>query len=70
MNKFPHHATVPHTARQVRIAGHNVLGMWHLHKKWCVENIGYKGEQWTYKNGGHFYFADEKDMMLFLLRWL
>ena len=69
MNKFPHHATVPHTTHLVEIAGHNAVGMWHLHKTWCEAYIGPIHEQWSYTHGGNFYFAKEQDVTLFLLRW-
>jgi hypothetical protein len=67
--KFPHHTTVPHGTFKVNIGGHTVPAMYYSHKQWCVEHVGYKGERWDYKQGGHFYFADEKDMTLFLLKW-
>ena len=69
MNKFPHHASVQHTTRRVKIAGHYVMGMWHLHKTWCEAYVGCRGEHWDYTNSGHFYFEKEQDRTLFLLRW-
>jgi len=35
---------------------------------WCKENFGKSGARWFEKNG-QFYFKDEKDMTMFILRW-
>jgi len=35
---------------------------------WCIEHFGKEGSRWFEKNG-KFYFKDEKDMTMFILRW-
>lgn len=35
---------------------------------WCHENLGKSGSRWFEKEK-KFYFKDEKDMTLFVLRW-
>jgi hypothetical protein len=46
--------------------------------RWCVEQFGPEGDRWcmvvagTYFASGHFNefkFADDRDLMLFILRW-
>lgn len=36
--------------------------------EWCTEHFGKSGTRWFEKKG-KFYFKDEKDMTLFILRW-
>ena len=36
--------------------------------EWCHENFGKSGARWFEKKK-KFYFKDEKDMTLFILRW-
>ncbi len=35
---------------------------------WCKEYFGNSGSRW-FEKGQKFYFKDEKDMTLFILRW-
>jgi hypothetical protein len=35
---------------------------------WCREHFGKSGAKWFEKNG-QFYFKDERDMSMFILRW-
>lgn len=35
---------------------------------WCQENFGKSGHRWFEKNK-KFYFKDERDMSMFILRW-
>ena len=35
---------------------------------WCKENLGKSGSRWFEKEHS-FYFKDEKDMTMFILRW-
>lgn len=35
---------------------------------WCEENLGKSGSRWFEKDS-KFYFKDEKDMSMFILRW-
>ena len=35
---------------------------------WCEENLGKSGSRWFEKNR-KFYFKNEKDMTIFILRW-
>lgn len=35
---------------------------------WCQEQFGRSGARWFGKDG-KFYFKDEKDMSMFILRW-
>lgn len=38
--------------------------------RWCVEQFGPEGSRWTARVSPHrFEFADERDLMLFILRW-
>jgi len=36
--------------------------------EWCVDHFKKAGARWFEKKG-RFYFRDEKDMTLFILRW-
>ena len=36
--------------------------------EWCKEHFGKSGSRWFEKNK-KFYFKDEKDMSMFILRW-
>lgn len=36
--------------------------------EWCKNQFGKSGSRWFEKDG-KFYFKDEKDMSLFILRW-
>jgi len=36
--------------------------------KWCKENLGISGTRWFEKQG-KFYFKEEKDLTIFVLRW-
>ena len=42
------------------------FGAWANRIEWCQQNC--KGP-WQYKGKGSFIFCDEKDYMLFLLKW-
>ncbi len=35
---------------------------------WCCEKFGKGGSKWFEKNG-QFYFKDDRDMSMFILRW-
>lgn len=37
-------------------------------KEWCETQFGKSGSRWSYQ-GRKFYFKDEKDMSMFILRW-
>ena len=37
-------------------------------KDWCIEHFGKSGVRWFEKQQ-KFYFKDERDMTLFILRW-
>ena len=39
-----------------------------LANEWCKENYGNSGRRW-YENQKKFFFKEEKDMTLFILRW-
>lgn len=36
--------------------------------EWCIENFGKSGARWFEKEK-KFFFKDEKDMTMFILRW-
>jgi hypothetical protein len=36
--------------------------------EWCLEHFGKSGARW-YPYNGKFFFKDEKDMSMFILRW-
>lgn len=36
--------------------------------EWCIEHFGKSGARW-YENKGKFFFKDEKDMTMFILKW-
>jgi hypothetical protein len=36
--------------------------------EWCLEQFGKSGNRW-YENQKKFFFKDEKDMTMFILRW-
>ena len=36
--------------------------------EWCQEHFGASGSRWFEKKG-QFYFKDEKDQSMFMLRW-
>ena len=36
--------------------------------QWCIKSFGYPGKRWFVSNHS-FYFLQEKDAMLFELRW-
>ena len=38
------------------------------HENWCKTQFGKPGSRWFLK-GDKFYFKDEKDMTMFILRW-
>lgn len=38
------------------------------HEEWCKTQFGKPGSRWFLK-GDKFYFKDEKDMTMFVLRW-
>lgn len=40
--------------------------VWHDIHEWALEHIGYSNYNWT---GSVFWFMNEKDAMLFALRW-
>ena len=42
------------------------FGAWSNRQEWCTKNC--KGK-WDYQLQGKFVFYDEKDYVLFLLRW-
>lgn len=66
--KFPYSVKVPPVTDNVWIGKYFVKGMYHPHREWCRINIGPLGEQWDFKLW-NFYFASERDMVMFLLRW-
>ena len=35
---------------------------------WCLEHFGKSGHRW-YENQSKFFFKDERDMSMFILRW-
>ena len=37
-------------------------------QEWCIEHFGKSGWRW-YTHNGKFFFKDEKDMSMFILRW-
>ncbi len=37
-------------------------------RDWCIEQYGKSGARW-FEKAGKFYFKDEKDMTVFILRW-
>lgn len=39
------------------------------HVDWCTEHYGKSGSRW-YTNQDRVFFKDEKDMTLFILRWV
>ena len=41
---------------------------WSRQVRWLFENLGHQGGRWDYSQT-HFYFLDEQDKILFLLRW-
>ena len=36
--------------------------------EWCSKQFGKSGSRW-YENLGKFFFKDDRDMTLFILRW-
>lgn len=48
---------------------------WATIEKWCVQNFGHVGDPWAdssdrwYLNGGTFWFRNEADLTLFMLKW-
>jgi hypothetical protein len=36
--------------------------------EWCLEHFGKSGARW-YPYNGKFFFKDERDMSMFILRW-
>lgn len=48
---------------------------WQSMDWWCRESFGPAGDVWEnkvdryYVNGGKFYFRDDRDINLFMLRW-
>ena len=36
--------------------------------EWCKEHFGKSGHRW-YENQSKFFFKDERDMSMFILRW-
>lgn len=48
---------------------------WQGIDNWCDENFGPRGDVWNmtsarwYQNGGKFYFRNNRDLTMFLLRW-
>lgn len=37
-------------------------------REWCEQQFGRSGHRW-YENHNRFYFKDEADMTMFILRW-
>jgi hypothetical protein len=37
--------------------------------KWAIQNFGKDPTRWRFQSGGLYFFRDEQDAMLFMLRW-
>jgi hypothetical protein len=51
---------------------YNGVAPWNDLVVWCIENLyhgGYYEPNWHTNQTDTFYFTDEKEYMLFLLRW-
>jgi hypothetical protein len=38
-------------------------------RAWCIENFGATGRRWNMVKQTDFYFRDERDLTMFLLKW-
>ncbi len=53
----------------------DIIDTWDSLRDWCIKQFGPEGspcgvypERW-YLNGGRFFFKEDSDLTLFLLRW-
>lgn len=69
IHSFQDTFTTRHVALFNTFGGATLGWMFDMHK-WCEETFGHEGERWRDQiNSGEVDFRDEKDLMLFLLRW-